>query len=148
MLRKGLALSTVFLLVGLLLPQGVSANKTEKFLGSLTIAGASSPICPAPAPVSDLFGIVVLSNPGLEKTIVNHIPPLVHPIFIDVDKKDSGEVLEKRLDTHVVVTNSNTTTCLSFTMTIRDKNGAVLAAPTVTLDPQETGLFFLENLIP
>lgn len=148
MLRKGLVLSTVFLLVGLLLPQGVRADKTEKFPGSLTIAGAPSPTCPAPAAVSDLFGIVVLANPGLEKTITNHIPPLVHPIFFDVDKKDSGEVLARRLDTFIAVTNSNTATCLSFTMTIRDANGMALAAPAVTLAPRETRVIFLADLIP
>lgn len=159
MFTKRFVLPSAFLLLlALLLPRGVSAA-TETVLGSLHItAGAATATCAAPAPLTDnLFGVVTLANPGLEKTITNHIPPFTHPIFVDVEveveneMENSGKrkvrVLERRLDTLVVLTNASATGCLSVKLTVLNAAGtATLNEQTISLNPGETQSVFLANL--
>ena len=149
MLTRRLVPLPVLLLLALLLHQGVSANSEhhETLLGSLSIASS----CPA-----DLVGFVVIGNPGLEKTITNHIPPFLHPIFVDVEveNEDAGgnkvekKVLAKHFDTFVALTNGSASSC-SITLTVMDAAGTMtLSTLTISLNAKETRVIFLADLVP
>ncbi len=133
------ALLTLFLLTGLLLPQGATA-RTQTVLGSLTITGASP---------SALVGVVVDHNPGFEKTITVPVPPFTAPVFVDVDKDDmSGQVVNSRFDTTVVLTNT-TGMPLSLTLTVLDASGTTtLATKMVSLAAHATTAINVSALLP
>jgi hypothetical protein len=130
----------VLLAVGLLLPPNALA-KTQTVLGSLMITGASP---------TDLSGVAAIHNPGFEKTISQQIPPLVFPVFVDLDEDDvSGAVLNKRFDTLVTLTNTTGSPLNNITLTLLDASGATtLGMKTLNLGPHASVLVFVSDLLP
>jgi hypothetical protein len=116
-MRKMFTASAVALLVAVLLVPGLAAARRGNMVGSLTISGDNLP--------SRLVGIALVSNPGLEKNMVQQIPPFTVPVILDVEFEDSSNrprILNKNLDTTVVLTNVSTTP-LTVTLTLRDGDG-------------------------
>ncbi len=137
------ALLAILLLLGLLLPHGASA-RTQTVLGSVTITGSGgSPL------TTELVGIALGHNPGLEHIIALHIPPFTFPIFVDVDKEDMGErVVNSRFEDTLVLTNT-TGTSLTIVLTVRDASGMPVGSPTTKpLEAHATVLINLSTLLP
>ncbi len=128
------------LAVGLLLPSKAPA-KTQTVLGSVMITGVSP---------TDLSGVAAILNPGFEKSISQQIPPLVFPVFIDVDEDDvTGAVLTKRFDTLVALTNTTGSQLNNITLTLLAADGTtVLGTKTFNLGPHASTLIFLSDLLP
>ena len=139
MLIRRAALISVVLLVSLLLPQNSSA-RTQTVLGSLTITGAGP---------TDLVGVAVTHNPGFEKTISQQIPPFTVPVFVDADVDDtSGQVVNSRFETTVILTNTTGGT-LNLTLMILDASGVnTLATSMVSLPPHATTSIDLSGPLP
>jgi hypothetical protein len=139
MLTKRISLLGVFLILGLLLPLGASAS-TKTVLGSVVITGSFSD--------GQIVGIMVIHNNGLEKTISKDIPSYTFPVFVDVDEDDAtGAVINKRLDTAVLLTNATAGTLNDITLSVMDASGAPLASTTFDLDPHESVAIFLSDLL-
>ena len=84
---------TLLLGLGMALPATVSARPLT-ILGSLTITGNNN----APLANSEITGFAVIANPGLEKTMVQQLPPYTIPVFIDGEAEDDDEATRSRPD--------------------------------------------------
>lgn len=140
MVTKRATLLGILLVLGLLLPLGASA-KTQTILGSVMITGVSP---------TDIVGVAVIHNPGFEKTITQQIPPLTFPVFVDVDKNDSGgAVLNKRFDTLVMLTNATAGPLNNIALTLLDASGTTtLASTTISLGAHASVAIFLSEVLP
>lgn len=153
MRTKHMALLAGLLLFSLLLPPGVSA-KTVTMLGSLTITKvvtAGPPIVET-ALTTELVGIALIANPGLEKIITQQLPPFTVPVFVDVDADDVREssgpkILRKRVDTTLILTNT-TDDPLEIHLTLRDPGGNTLGTQSRTLGDHATLALSLSDLLP
>lgn len=130
---------TVFFLLAILLPHGAFA-KTQTLLGSLTITSASP---------TDRVGVTVLHNPGTDETISQQLLPLTVPVFVDVDKEDSGgRVVNKRFDALVALTNVSSAVLNDIKVTLMDASRTtMLASKTISLGPYATALVFASDLL-
>lgn len=140
-MRKMLATGALALLVAVLLVPGIAAARQGNMVGSLTISGDNLP--------NRLVGIVVVSNPGLEKTMVQQIPPFTVPVIIDVEFEDSSNgprILNKNLDTTVVLTNVSTTP-LTVTLTLRDGDGKEIGSVEVQIPGNGTRALSLADAV-
>jgi hypothetical protein len=116
-MRKMFETIALALLVAVLLVPGIAAARRGNVVGSLTISGDNLP--------NRLVGIALVANPGLEKTMVQQLPPFTVPVIVDVEFDDSSNgprILNKNLDTTVVLTNVSSTP-LTVTLTLRDGDG-------------------------
>jgi hypothetical protein len=115
-------------------------------LGSLTITGDN-----AQALTNQIAGFAVIANPGLEKTIVQQLPPYTLPVFLDGEGPDGSpslRLLRRNLDTTVVLTNT-TNAPLVIEITVRDAAGAILTGPRdMTFAAHETQTFQLADILP
>jgi hypothetical protein len=138
MLRLHRALLLGVLVLGLLLPAQASAS-AKTILGSLHITGAN---------LGELVGFAVSHNPGFEKNTTQHIPPFILSVFIDVDTDDgTGQVVNSRFDTLVVMTNTTAGT-LNLTLTILDASGTqTLATENISLAANATTAIALSSLL-
>jgi hypothetical protein len=140
-MRKMFVTSALALLVvGLLVP-GIAAARRGNMMGSLTISGDNLP--------NRLVGIAVVSNPGLEKTMVQQIPPFTVPVIVDVEFEDSSNgprILNKNLDTTVVLTNVSTTP-LTVTLTLRDGEGNEIGSVDVQIPANGTRALSLADAV-
>lgn len=135
---------TALLIVALLMPTSVWAKRVAAG-GSLSITQGtlgSSPL------TTQLVVTALTANPGLEKTITQQLPlpgPLfVLPFFVNEDK-DSPK--QGDIDTILMLTNT-TGGPLSLTLMLRALDGNILATSGVHLDPFETKVFPLSDLLP
>jgi hypothetical protein len=140
-MRKMLATGALGLLVAVLLVPGIAAARQGNMVGSLTINGDNLP--------NRLVGIAVVSNPGLEKTMVQQIPPFTVPVIVDVEFEDSSNgprILNKNLDTTVVLTNVSTTP-LTVTLTLRDGDGNEIGSVEVQIPGSGTRALSLADAV-
>ena len=140
-MRKMFATSALALLVAVLLVSGIAAARRGNVVGSLTISGDNLP--------NRLVGIAVVSNPGLEKTMVQQIPPFTVPVILDVEFDDSSNgprILNKNLDTSVVLTNVSTTP-LTVTLTLRDGDGNEIGSVDVQIPGNGTRALSLVDAV-
>jgi hypothetical protein len=132
--------------VGLALPAAAPARPVT-VLGSLTITGDGN----VALANDEISGFAVIANPGLEKTIVQQLPPYTLPVFLDGDGPDGSpslRLLRRNLDTTVVLTNT-TNGPLVIEITVRDAAGAIIAGPRdMTFAAHETRTFQLANILP
>jgi hypothetical protein len=140
-MRKMFVTSALALLVvGLLVP-GIAAARRGNMMGSLTISGDNLP--------NRLVGIAVVSNPGLEKTMVQQIPPFTVPVIVDVEFEDSSNgprILNKNLDTTVVLTNVSSAP-LTVTLTLRDGDGNEIGSVNVQIPGNGTRALSLVDAV-
>ena len=132
--KKFAAVVSMFLIVGLLLP-GTAAARRETVVGSLTIGNGQDL-------QGKIVGVAVTSNPGLEKTIVQPLPPLAVPVVLDLDVDDSpgrpnGPRILRNLDTFVLLTNV-TDVPLAVVLQLRGGDGQVLGSGTVEIPGRGT----------
>jgi hypothetical protein len=140
-MRKMLATGALALLVAVLLMPGIAGARRGNMVGSLTISGADLP--------NRLVGIAVVSNPGLEKTMVQQIPPFTVPVIVDVEFDDSStgpRILNKNLETTVVLTNVSTTP-LTVTLTLRDGDGNEIGSVDVQIPGNGTRALSLADAV-
>jgi hypothetical protein len=132
MRQKHAVVLSLLLLAGLVLPAAAPARPVT-VLGSLVITVTRADGAVLPLPDNAITGFAVIANPGLEKTIVQQLPPYTLPIFIDGEGPDGGpptlRLLRRNLDTTVVLTNT-TGDPLTIEVTIRNAAGAVIVGPT------------------
>jgi hypothetical protein len=158
-LAGGLALATVL--------AGTAAARPLTILGSLEITGDGG----TPLAVGALTGFAVIANPGLEKTIVQQLPPLTVPVFIDGEEADDSarsrpddrpngppftdsaerprfRLLRRNLDTTVVLTNTTGAT-LVIELVLRSAAGDSLGGPReLSFAPHQTRAVQLSDLLP
>jgi hypothetical protein len=140
-MKRMFAIGALALLVGVLLVPGIAAARRGNVVGSLTIRGDNLP--------NRLVGIAVVSNPGLEKTMVQQIPPFTVPVILDVEFDDSSNgprILNKNLDTNVVLTNVSTTP-LTATLTLRDGDGNEIGSVDVQIPGNGTRALSLADAV-
>ncbi len=146
------------LMVGvlLLLLAGVlvaPASADTVLLGSVSVTklvmGVEGPITANPP---ELVGTVVISNPGLEKTITEHLPPFTVPIVIDADGSGpSLKLLNKNLDAIMLLTNPSGTAAITVVIRAWGPDGAQLTpvgGVSETLPAHGTKAVRLSDLLP
>jgi hypothetical protein len=143
-----LALSLV---AGLALPLAAAARPVT-VLGSIAISGVDATLVEFVLTNTQITGFAVIANPGLEKTIVQQLPPYTLPVFIDGDGPDGSpslRLLRRNLDTTVVLTNT-TAAPLTIRVKIWRAAGTVppLAETDLTFGPHETKTFQVSDLLP
>lgn len=147
MRQKHAVVLALLLLAGLVLPAAAPARPVT-VLGSLVITGDGG----GALTNSEITGFAVIANPGLEKTMVQQLPPYTIPVFIDGDGPDGGppnslRILRRNLDTTVVLTNT-TNLPLTIEVTVRNAVGAVIAGPTDMLfAAHQTKTFQVSDLL-
>ena len=125
-MRKQLAaIASALLVAALLVPEVASARRTV-VVGSLTIAGVNIQ--------NAIVAMAVVSNPGLEKTIVQQMPPFTVPVVVDADLDDvpKPRVLGKNLDTTVIITNLIAAP-VGVTLIVRDGDGQIIGTLDVSI---------------
>lgn len=136
----------IFLVAALALPAAAPARPVT-ILGSLTVTGNNN----LPLTNNEITGFAVIANPGLEKTMVQQLPPYTLPVFIDGDGPDGSpslRLLRRNLDTTVVLTNT-TNAPLTIEVTVRNAAGAVIVGPTdMVFVANETKAFQVSDLLP
>ena len=141
MRTRSIVAITTLLIIGLLWPTGAWARRVAVG-GSLTITQAAGPL------TTQLVGLSVTSNRGLEKVVTQQLPLpgalFVVPFFVNKDKDhdDNGD-----LDTILVLTNT-TGAPLDLILTLRALDGSVLTASTQsTLGAHETRAIVISDLL-
>jgi hypothetical protein len=137
------------LLLGLMWAPDVTGHSVT-IMGSVNVAlSGGGTLAP-----DDLVGFAVTANPGLEKTITQHLPPFTLPVFVDGERDDDNDAvtqsrrpLRVRFDTTLVLTNPKTTT-IEILVTLRGADGATLGTQTVVLGPHVTVIVPLSPLVP
>jgi hypothetical protein len=127
----------------LLLPSPAGAARVT-VLGSLAVT-LDDGIAPLGVPVDDeISGLSLITNPGVEKTIPQQLPPYTIPMFSDKDKATG----QGSLDTLVALTNK-TGAALDIFIILRDADGALLPGSPVsrTIPPNGTISFWVSDLI-
>jgi hypothetical protein len=140
-MRRIFAASAVALLVAVLLVPGLATARRGNVVGSLTISGDNLP--------NRLVGIALVSNPGLEKNMVQQIPPFTVPVILDVEFDDSSNrprILNKNLDTTVVLTNVSSAP-LTVTLTLRDGDGNEIGSVNVQIPGNGTRALSLVDAV-
>lgn len=131
----------------LLLPSAIVAGP-HTMLGSLKIEAADA------SDLTDkLVGFAVIANPGLEKTITQQIPGFTLPVLVDGDRADGPgrrPFLNRRLDTTVVLTNTNATGdgTLNIVLKLRNANGVLLATQAHALAQDATVVVHISAIVP
>lgn len=117
----------------------------------VTVLGSVSITTPDETPLADgsLTGFALIANPGLEKTIVQPIPPYTFPVFMQGEAAEAGlKLLKKDLDTLLVMANA-TAAPLSVKVTLRDAAAtSELGVLEVTLGARETRALAVSDLLP
>ncbi len=103
------------------------------------------------ATAPSVIGLVSISNPGFEKTIVYQFPPLspswTTPFFTDLELEvdgGKGHVVGRNFDTTIVLTNTSSSPGgVDVDLTFYDQDGGVINGPdvnpiTVHLAPKGT----------
>jgi hypothetical protein len=146
MRARSLVAAALLVMLGGLGPSAAQARPVT-VLGSVTISDDNG----NPLTDGSLVGFAVISNPGLEKTMVQQIPPYTFPVFMDGESAGPGpslRLLRRNLDTTVVLTNT-TGLALVIKLTLRDATGAVvLGTLTRTLETLETRAIPVSDLLP
>jgi hypothetical protein len=146
-MRKALVVALALCLVGGLALPAPAPARPVTVLGSLTITGDGNVALANNA----ITGFAVIANPGLEKTIVQQLPPYTLPVFLDGDGPDGSpslRLLRRNLDTTVVLTNT-TDAVLVIEITVRNAAGVILAGPRdLTFAAHETRTFQLADILP
>ena len=141
MLTKSRLAIGALLIGALLCPTGVWAKRISTG-GSLSITSDGGPL------TTQLVGMVLTTNPGLEKIIALQLPlpgPLfVLPFFVNQDK-DSPQ--HGDLNTLLILTNT-TGSPLSLTVTLRALDGGLLATAHPHLGPFETRVIDVLDMLP
>jgi hypothetical protein len=142
---KFVAALAMLLVAGL--PLAASAHR-ETILGSLTVSNGTD--------LKDqVVGFVLISNPGLAKNVVQHLPPLTVPILIDIETEDSPgpsvlpsrpRILQRHMDTTVVLTNL-TADELQIDITLRNADGGDLGTRSITLPGHGTRAVVLSEVL-
>jgi hypothetical protein len=131
---------------GLLLPTSALAKRVSVF-GSLTIAKCSDVACTDTIGLTSEFnGIVLIANPGLEKTITFQVPPFTFPVFVnkETDSPGGGD-----LDTRLVLVNvSGGSQTIKLTLRDLDGNPVALTTDIFTVETNHTLNLLLSNLLP
>ncbi len=101
---------------------------------------------------TELVGLALIANPGLEKNITTQIPPFTFPVLVDGETEDapgatSSKLLTKNVDTTLVLTNT-TNGKLSLTLTLRDAGGNVLTTTNTSLAPNASTVIMVSDLLP
>ena len=145
---KPILLTCALLILGLLLPRGVSASHVTVF-GSLTITKQGGGVL-----TTELVGLALIANPGLEKNITIQIPPFSFPVLVGGETEDapeatsSSKLLTKNIDTTLVLTNTTSGT-LSLTLTLRDAGGHVLSTTNPpSLAANASTVIMVSDLLP
>ena len=86
---------TLAALLGLGIALPVTARPLT-ILGSLTITGDNN----APLQNNSITGFAVIASPGLEKTMVQQLPPYTIPVFIDGEEADDDSARSRPNDDH------------------------------------------------
>jgi hypothetical protein len=130
-------------LIAVLLLPSLAGAKRVTVLGSLTVALDDGSDLGAPL-AGEVTGLSLITNPGIEKTIAQQLPPYTIPMFTDKDKGTG----QGSLDTLVVLTNA-TATALDILIILRDGDGALLPGSPVsrTIPANGTISFFVSDLI-
>ena len=150
MRTKGLLMiGVLMLLAGVLVP----AASATTLLGSVSLTkvsgGVESDLTAVPP---DVTGTIVISNPGLEKTITQQLPPFTVPIVIDAEGSGpSLRVLRKNLDAVLLLTNPSGTTAITVVIRVWDEDGEELTPAggvSQTLGAHVTKAVRLSDLLP
>jgi hypothetical protein len=147
--QRLLMIAFLMLLAGAL----VSPASAATLLGSVSLTKASGGVeSDLTTDPPDVVGTVVISNPGLEKTITQQLPPFTVPIVIDAEGSGpSLRVLRKNLDAVLLVTNPSGTAAITVVIRVWDPDGAELT-PTggvsQTLGAHATKAIRLSDLLP
>jgi len=104
------------------------ASADTVLLGSVSVTklvtGVEGPLTADPP---DVVGTVVISNPGLEKTITQQLPPFTLPIVIEADGGGpSLKQLNKNLDAIMLLTNPSATAAITVVIRVWGLDGAQL----------------------
>ncbi len=131
---------------GMLLPASALARRVSVF-GSLLIDRCTNEACTTTEGLTTQFnGVVVIANPGLEKTITFQIPPFWFPVFVnkETDSPGGGD-----LETRLVLVNVSGD-FQKIKLTLRDLDGNIVALTTdiFTVDAAHTLNLLLSNLLP
>ena len=149
MRRKHAVVLALCLVAVLALPVAAPARPVT-VLGSVAITGVAAGV--EFDLTNQITGFAVIANPGLEKTMVQQIPPYTLPVFIDGDGPDGSpslRLLRRNLDTTVVLTN---TTNAILIIRVKIWRGAGTEPPLsltdITFNPHETKTFQVSDLLP
>jgi hypothetical protein len=150
MRTKGLLMIGVLMVLAGVL---VSPASAATLLGSVSLtkvsAGVESDLTTDPP---ELIGAVVISNPGLEKVITQHLPPFTLPIVIDAEGSGpSLRLLKKNLDAVMLLTNPSGTASLTVKIRVWEADGTELTPAggvSQTLGVHVTKAVRISDLLP
>jgi hypothetical protein len=150
MRTKSLLMVAVLVVVTGLLAAPASAATLLRSVSVTKLVGAVESNLTADPP--ELVGTVVISNPGLEKTITQQLPPFTLPIVIDAEGSgNSLKVLKKNLDAVLLLTNPSGTAAITVVIRVWDPDGAELTPPggvSQTLAAHATKAIRISDLLP